>query len=105
MYVKSIKTELVRDLWNGKISLCEATQSKIHKFLSKNNFESSDSRDSQDVTELGIFIINPSALSVAIAVNFTYNPLFSKVIEQMTDVHRKVRPVILLFPSVEIAYL
>lgn len=61
--------------------------------LSKNNFESSDSRDSQDVTEVGIFIINPSALSVAIAVSFTYNPLFSKVIEQMTDAHRKVRPV------------
>lgn len=46
-----------------------------------------------------------SALSVAIAVSFTYNPLFSKVIEQMTDVHCKVRPVTLLFPSVEIAYL
>lgn len=73
--------------------------------MSKNNFESSDSRDSQDVTEVGIFLINPSALSVAIAVSFTYNPLFSKVIEQMTDVHCKVRPVTLLFPSVEIAYL
>lgn len=81
-----------------------ATYSKVHKFLNKNNFDSSDSRDSQDVTEVGVFIINPSALRVGITVSFTYNPLFSNVIEQMTDFHGKVSPVPLLFPSVEIAF-